>query len=54
MRQQLREVANDDEGLGYRLNGERKDGVADLIDMAVDGGDGDPEFGRIGLAQFGM
>ena len=40
-------------GLGDRLDGERHGGVADLVDMAVDGGERDAEMARVGLQQFG-
>ena len=41
------------EGLGHRLDGEGLVGVADRIDLAVDGRERDAEGGRIGLAELG-
>ena len=42
-----------DQRLGDRLDRERLARRADLVDLAVDGGDGDAEPGRVGLRQLG-
>jgi hypothetical protein len=42
-----------DQRLGDRLDRERPARVADLVDLAVDGGDGDAEPGGVGLGQLG-
>jgi hypothetical protein len=39
------------EGLRHRLDGEGDLGIADGVDLPVDGGDGDPEQVGIGLAE---
>jgi hypothetical protein len=41
------------EGFGDRLNGERHRAVADLINVAIDGDEGDTEMLRIGALQLG-
>ena len=41
------------EGLGDGLDGEGAIGVPHRVDLAVDGGEGDAEGGRIGLAELG-
>ncbi len=42
-----------DEGLGYGLDREFDGGVTGVVNMAVDGRQGDAEARRIGLGQFG-
>src|ERR1700738_3670668 len=41
------------EWFGYRLDREGHPGIADLVDMTIEGGEADAEMIGVGLAQFG-
>ena len=42
-----------DDGLGDRLDGKARRGVADFVDEAVGGGEGDAELVRVHCGEFG-